>query len=63
MESKNFSPVQSIFSFQSLLYSSVRRIFLKIWLRFSDRTLFIILEGAFDMRLPKEKGERRKRRC
>lgn len=46
MESKNFSPVQSIFSFQFLLYSSVRRIFLKIWLRFSDRTLFIIIEGG-----------------
>lgn len=46
MESKNFSPVQSIFSFQSLLYSSVRRTFLKIWLRFSDRTLFIIIEGG-----------------
>ena len=45
MEFKNFSLVQSIFSFQSMLYSSVRRIFLKIWLRFSDRTLFIIIEG------------------
>ena len=46
MESKNFSPVQSIFFFQSLLYSFVRRIFLKIWLRFSDRALFVIIEGG-----------------
>ena len=46
MEFKNFSLVQSIFSFQSLLYSSVRRIFLKNSVAFfRQETLYYIRGG------------------